>query len=48
MNDCCYKNIDHAIRKWRADYHCPVCDNDVSLLVVLIEEQRANIILNEL
>ena len=30
--DCCFNNIDKAIRIGRANYICPVCKKNVSLL----------------
>ena len=28
---CCFKNLNKAIRKGRANYACPICGGDVSL-----------------
>ena len=35
MKNCCFKNIAKAKRIGRANYICPVCGDDVSLLYFL-------------
>jgi hypothetical protein len=32
----CLHDYEHPIRKGRATYHCPKCDADISLIVILI------------
>ncbi len=36
LNDCCYKNIEKAVRKGRGKYVCPKCGTDVSLMVFFV------------
>ena len=40
MNDCCYKNIDKAVRKGRCHYECSVCSKDVSMLWAIYQEMK--------
>lgn len=42
MKNCCNENIDNAVRKGRANYACPVCGGDVSLVWFLYQEAIMN------
>jgi len=40
--DCCFKNIDKAVRKGRAFYLCPKCGRDISVMWYLYQEMLNN------
>jgi hypothetical protein len=36
MKPCCTENVDRPIRKGRAHYICPVCGQDITIMLTLI------------
>lgn len=42
MNKCCIESIEYNtyIRKWRADYHCNMCDDDITLILTFLYDKR--------